>query len=125
MKMLPDHSRHPQSGNGISAAMLLGALALTSVVDVLEVSVAATAAPAPEVRFSRSQRARCEECGVVSTSRRLARSDGEMAVVAATEYEVTVRMHDGSIRTFVEASSVRWRSGERIILIDGARQSIN
>jgi hypothetical protein len=125
MKTQSDHSRHPQSATGISAAMLIGALALTSVVDGLEMSGGASAAPAPEVRLTRSQRAMCEECGVVATSRRMTRSDDEATAAAVTQYEVTVRMRDGSIRTFIEASSVRWRSGERIILIEEAGQSFN
>ena len=125
MKTLPDHPQYPQSASGISAAMLLGALALTSIVDGLEVSAAASAAPVPEVRLPRSQRALCDECGVISTSRRMARSDGETTATAAARYEVTVRMGDGSHRTFIEASSVHWRSGERIILIGAAGQSIN
>lgn len=125
MKVLPDHARHPQSTSGISAAILLGALALVSVVDGLEVSELATAAPAPELRPTRSQRALCDECGVVASSRRLAQSDSEWMPTAVAQYEVTVRMRDGSIRTFVEGSSVHWRSGERIILIEGAGQSTN
>jgi hypothetical protein len=119
------HSRWPQSVTGISAAILLGALALTSAVDGLEVSVAATAAPVPEVLLTRSQRAMCEECGVVAATRRMARSEGESMAAAAPQYEVTVRMRDGSIRTFMETSSVQWRSGERIILIDDAGQTSN
>lgn len=125
MKMLSDNSRLPQSASGISAAMLLGALALTSVVDGLELADAASAAPVLEARLTRSQRAMCEECGVVAASRPMERWDGEETAAGVTQYEVTVRMRDGSIRTFMEASSVHWRSGERIILIEGAEQSIN
>jgi hypothetical protein len=125
MKMLADHSRHPQPVTGMSTAILLGALALTSVVDGLEMSEMATAGSAPEVRLTRSQRAMCEECGVVAATGRIARSGGEAMTAAATQYEVTVRMRDGSIRTFTETSSVHWRSGERIILIGDAGQSAN
>jgi hypothetical protein len=125
MRTVPDHARHPQSVSGISAAMLLGALMLTSVVDGLEMSDAATAAAVPEVRISRSQRAICEECGVIASSRRMPRWEGDTTVAANAQYEVTVRMRDGSTRTFIEASSVHWRSGERIILIESAGKSIN
>lgn len=125
MKMPFAHSRYPQSVSGISAAILLGALALTSIVGGLEVSVAATAAPVPEALLTRSQRAMCEECGVVAATRRMVRTDGVAVATAVTQHEVTVRMRDGSIRTFIEASSVRWRTGEHIILIEGAGQSSN
>lgn len=117
MKMQSAPCSRPRSTNGISAAMLLGALALTSVVDGLEVSVTATAAPIAETRSLRSRRAMCDECGVVTTSRRMATD--------VTQYEVAVRMRDGSIRTFIETSSVHWHSGERIIVIDAERPSFN
>lgn len=109
----------------MSTAYLFGALALISVVDGLEVLHVANAAPAPEMRLTRSQRAMCDECGVVTASRRLVQPEGEWMPTGDTEHEVTVRMRDGSIRTFVEGSSVRWRSGERIILIEGTGQSRN
>lgn len=105
--------------------MLIGALVLTSVVDGLEMSVAASTLPVPEARLTRSQRALCDECGVVATSHRMALSDGDVTATGVMQYEVTVRMRDGSIRTFVEDSAVHWRSGERIILIEAAGQSIN
>lgn len=125
MKMRPAHSRHPKSATRISTALLFGALALTTVVDGLEVSLMATAAPVPEMRLTRGQRAMCDECGVVTAVRRLAQWDSEWSPAADIQHELTVRMRDGATRTFIEASSVRWRSGERIILIEGAGQSSN
>ena len=125
MKILSDQSLYPQSASGITTAMLIGALALTSVVEGLEMSIAASAAPVQDARLTRTQRALCEECGVVTNSRRMARPDGETTTADVAHYEVAVRMRDGSIRTFIETSSVHWRAGERIILIETAVQSIN
>jgi hypothetical protein len=125
MKMISAHSRYPRSVARNSAAFLLGAWALASAVDGLKVSDEGTAAPVSEVRLTRSERAMCEECGVVAATRRMAGSGGESMAAAVTQYEVTVRMRDGSIRTFIETSSVHWRSGERIILIEDAGRSTN
>ena len=124
MTMISAHSRYPRSVTGISAVFLLGAWALASAVDGLEVPTAETATPVPELLLTRSERAMCEECGVVAATRRMARSGGETMAAAVTQYEVTVRMRDGSIRTFIETSSVQWRSGERIILIEDAGRSL-
>jgi hypothetical protein len=122
MNMQADTPQLPWLLLGFSATILLGALALGSVVDGPVAQVVATAAPVPEARLTRIQRVMCDECGVVAATRRIARSDGEKMTAAATQYEVTVRMRDGSIRTFIETSSVHWRSGERITLIEGADQ---
>ncbi len=57
---------------------------------------------------------KCRECGVVVASRELAQSAGK-------RYEVTVRMKDGSSRTFTHNSPVAWRQGERLMFIEGER----
>ena len=62
--------------------------------------------------------ARCDECGVIESMRRVAAAGNLPAV-----YEITVRMRDGSIRVNSEASPANWRPGERIILIAGGSQS--
>ena len=49
---------------------------------------------------------RCAECGVIESTR---------------SGEVKVRMHDGQSLVFTDAHSSRWRSGERIKLIAGAK----
>lgn len=125
MKLRPASFRYPLTATRMSTACLFCALALISVVDGLEVLHVANAAPVPEMLLARSQRAMCDECGVVTASRRLVQPEGNWMPTGDTEHEVTVRMRDGSIRTFVAGSSVRWRSGERIILIEGTGQSRN
>jgi outer membrane lipoprotein SlyB len=44
-------------------------------------------------------------------------------VKSTRTYEFTVRLADGSSRVLNDASPARWRSGERVILIDGANRS--
>lgn len=65
-------------------------------------------------------RLKCVECGVVASTRELGTS-----AVATPNREVTVRMRDGSNRVFVAANSVRWRPGERIVLIEDASRTVD
>ena len=62
-------------------------------------------------------KARCEECGVVESMRRVAAVGNSPAI-----YEITVRMRDGSTRVSSDASPANWHPGERIILIGGGNQ---
>lgn len=97
-------------------------------------------APVPvtnEVRF----KARCPECGVIVSMREIevrdedtgrprtaggavAGSRIETRVDLTRSYEITVRLADGTSRVFNDANPARWRSGERVIVIDGANPSI-
>ncbi|MDD5249550.1 MAG: hypothetical protein PHY45_11225 [Rhodocyclaceae bacterium] len=63
-------------------------------------------------------RVKCAECGVVASTREIGTS-----AVAQPIREVTVRMRDGSERIFVAANSVRWRRGERMVLIEDASRT--
>lgn len=60
------------------------------------------------------KRARCEECGVISAIRRIESADGQPVT-----YEITVRLHDGSMRTNRNATPGNWHAGDRIMLIKG------
>ena len=60
-------------------------------------------------------KARCDECGVIDSMRRVA-----AAGFSPGFYEITVRLGDGSIHVLSDASPANWRPGERIILIGGA-----
>ncbi len=61
-------------------------------------------------------KASCDECGVVDSMRRVV--SAESLGNAASFYELTVRMRDGSTR-LVSANRANWRRGERITLIGG------
>ncbi len=77
-------------------------------------------------------RVKCEECGVVVSTREIEQpggSDGvprggqdEIPGTLAKSYEVTIRMNDGSNRVFMDTTPVNWRPGEGIVLIQGASQ---
>jgi len=80
-------------------------------------------------------RVRCEECGVIVSTREIEQLDGTSGVTrdgqdkipgkSAKSCEVTVRMKDGSSRVFMDATPVNWRLGEGIILIQGATNQSN
>jgi len=72
-------------------------------------------------------RVTCAECGVVASLREIAQGAGaaksgayQTSKSVPKSYEVTVRMQNGSMRTFVAAPPVQWRTGERVMLIGGA-----
>jgi hypothetical protein len=83
-------------------------------------------------------RAKCAECGVIGATRQIGQpgeprrdavdqvaaggpkqGGGKELTAASKIYEVTVRMQDGSSRTFMEANPAHWREGERVIFFEG------
>lgn len=83
--------------------------------------------------------AKCEECGVVVSTREFAPASEEVEPGASGEAtrsarnaaprsattgrEITVRMRDGSRRVFRDAKPANWHPGERVILIGNAERS--
>jgi hypothetical protein len=61
-----------------------------------------------------SARNNCPECGVVSSTRKIAHA----AFGDNSGIEVTVRMRDGSMHRFTDSYSSNWHEGERMIVID-------
>lgn len=77
----------------------------------------ALAAPlriAPAVPGQTRRKARCEECGVIDSIRRVAAVDN-----LPEFYEITIRLGDGSMHVVADASLPNWRPGARIKFIDG------
>ena len=96
-------------------------------------------APVPATNAARVK-ARCPECGVIVSMREIEVSDEdagrartaggavagsriETRVDLNRSYEFTVRLPDGSSRVFNDTNAKRWRSGERVIVIDGVSPS--
>lgn len=117
---------------GFALAMLWlpGSTAVAAVSDAALPAMASADKPRGEPK--------CPECGTIGTTRQIlpldeppgerlaaavGRGGGRQLVALAKNYEVTVRMQDGSQRVFLEASATHWRQGERIILIDGSSPS--
>jgi hypothetical protein len=87
--------------------------------------------PAVETMSEARVFARCAECGVIVSMRKIERhkedpgpgADGdrdESRLKASRNYEFTVRMADGSSRVIEAANAAAWRRGERLIVIAGA-----
>lgn len=96
----------------------------------LELDQTALAPTASDARA----RPRCPECGVIVAVREIERHDQDSAGAASVaaagnpdetpakstrNYEIIVRMADGSSRVFDDANPARWRTGERLIVIAG------
>jgi hypothetical protein len=58
---------------------------------------------------------RCDECGVVESVRRL-----PSTATAPANYEITIRLSNGTIRVEHDTHSATWHPHERILLIDGS-----
>ena len=92
--------------------------------------------PAVETMSEARVFARCAECGVIVSMRKIERhkeepgpgaagsgaagNRDESRLTAARNYEFTVRMDDGSSRVIEAAYAAAWRRGERLIVIAGA-----
>ena len=79
---------------------------------------------------------RCPECGVIESTREIedpaeqtgAGASGRMAAGKRDgidarpfrNYQITVRMQDGSMRVIKDPRSARWRQGEPVTIIAGA-----
>jgi hypothetical protein len=73
--------------------------------------------PAPSGAGKARVKARCDECGVIHSMRRVAPVGNSPAI-----YEITVRLGDGSTHVLSDASPANWRPGERINLIGGGNR---
>ena len=89
------------------------------------------AAPAPEA----SAYYRCSGCGVITSTREIDTGDetaganapgrsasGKRAIGAKLlrNYEIVIRLRDGSTRVVRDANPAKWRRGERVTVIAGA-----
>ena len=61
---------------------------------------------------------RCTHCGWIESKQQIGLDVADLHAPAI--YEYTVRMANGSLRVFREGSAVRWRVGERLMLLAGA-----
>jgi outer membrane lipoprotein SlyB len=75
----------------------------------------------------------CPECGVIVSTREIEARDektgvgapgrigagGEIEGTRARNYEITIRLKDGSMSVITDPNPARWRQGERVTLIAG------
>lgn len=123
----------PRRVIGAVAAIMLVSFGIAAVwawsprsTNVINVAVATSNFP-EQSEVNELSTARCEECGVVESIRKIERSE-EGSGKTAGRYEmtraplisqITVRMSDGDSHLFTDASLANWRPGERIIIIKG------
>ena len=60
---------------------------------------------------------RCTHCGWIESKQQIGLDVADLHAPAI--YEYTVRMANGSLRVFREGPAVRWRVGERLMLLAG------
>ena len=92
-------------------------------------------AAAPAIAAPGARAYRCAECGVIESTRQIEAPDertgvdasgriaagnrGEIGGTPVRNYEITIRLRDGSMRVVTDANPARWRPGERVKLIGG------
>ena len=126
-------------------AILVGDVALASVAisahgsdSVVAAAPSAALAAASVVAAPADHTYRCPDCGVIESAREIGAPDEETAVkspgriasgkrgaIAAKpfrNYEITVRMPDGTMRVVRDPKSARWKQGEEVTIIAGADQ---
>lgn len=97
---------------------------------------AAVQAPATQPPATEAGPHKCAECGVVVSTRNIESADervrakapgrvaaGSRALTerkAVRNYEITIRLQDGSTHVITDANAANWRHGERVIIIAGA-----
>jgi hypothetical protein len=93
-------------------------------------------AAAPAIAAPGARAYRCAECGVIVSTRAIEAPDEKTGVIASgriaagnrgetgrklvRNYEITIRLRDGSMRVITDANPARWRHGERVKIIAGA-----
>ena len=130
---------------GSIAAILVSGIAIASVAisaqgfdSVLAGAPPADAAALHTIAAPAGHVYRCPECGVIESTREIG-GPGEKTGVGASDrsaagkraeieakpmrnYEITIRMQDGSMRVIKDPKSARWRQGESVTVIAGVDQ---
>ena|SRR5487761_1913200 len=130
---------------GSIAAILVGGIAIASLAipahgfNGAVAPAEASEAVAVPVRAAPATRSYwCAECGVIESAREIEGPDEQTGVGASgrmaagnrggleakpfRNYEITVRMRDGSMRVIEDHKSARWKPGELVTIIAGADQ---
>jgi hypothetical protein len=143
MNMQANDSRHlPLLVGGITAILVsgiaIGSLAISAqgFNGMPARAEAPEAAAAPAIAEVGARAYSCRECGVIVSTRALEASVEKPGVNASgriaagnrdetkgkpvRNFEITVRLRDGSMRVVTDANPATWRHGEKVIVIAGA-----
>ena len=131
---------HLPSLIGGFAAILVSGIAIGSLMlpsqgadPMVERADAPRAASAPAITAPRTRAYGCAECGVIESTREIEGPDamirvhtsgqivsgGDIAGKPARNWEITIRLHDGSMHVITDANPARWKDGERVRVIAG------
>ena len=119
---------------GSIGATLVGGIAIASLAilaqganDVSAPAEAPEALVAPAGAEPSIRSYRCADCGVVESTREIdapgridTETRGGIEVKPLPNYEITIRMQDGSMRVIRDAKPAKWRHGEPVTIIAGA-----
>ena len=129
----------PKLVGGI-AAILVSGIAIASLTisaqgidGFVAPAVPPKAATASAIAAPRARDYWCPDCGVIVSTRQIEAPDekrgvgasgriaagGEIEGMRTRNYEITIRLQDGSTRVITDAHPARWRQGERVIIIAG------
>ncbi len=126
----------------LQVPLLLGSIAATVVGGIAIASLAILAqgandAPAPEeapaalvapaTAEPSIRNYRCADCGIIESMREIdapgridTESRGGIEARPLRNYEITIRLQDGSMRVIRDPKPARWRHGESVTVIAGA-----
>ena len=130
----------PLLGGGLAAILGGGILVAFLAISGQGFSAASVAAEAPEaatpvVAAPVARAYRCAECGVIESTRKIdapgektatkaprrmaAGSRDESEAQPLQNYEIVIRLQDGSMRVITDAKAASWRRGEPVTIIAG------
>lgn len=115
------------------AATFVGCVAIASLVvlahgasDVSAPAAESEALVAPDSPALVNRNLRCADCGVIESMREIdapgridTESRGGIEVKRLRNYEITIRLQDGSMRVIRDAKPAKWRHGESVTVIAG------
>ena len=129
----------PQLIGYIAAILVSGAAIGSLAISAQSANGVASPAESPDataalaIAATGARASRCPECGVIESTREVGATDenagvsgssriaadNEIEVKPARNYEITIRLQDGSMRVLTDARPASWRRGERGTIIAG------
>jgi hypothetical protein len=142
MNTQTNKSKHLLLVGGGIAAIPVGGIAIASLaISAQGFNGVSVSAEPPEASSSSPGAApaprdyRCAECGVIESAPKIEVPDektgfsasgriaagkrGEIEATPLRNYEITIRLRDGSMRVITDAKPARWRHGEPVTIIAG------
>ena len=126
---------------GVAAILVSGfaidtlAISVEGARDIVAAAEPLVGAAAPAIAAPGARAYACAECGVIVSTRAIEAPDEQTEANApgrtaagsrggiegkpVRNYEIAIRLRDGSMRVVADANPTRWRRGERVTIIAG------